>query len=310
TRPTMEDFHQVLCSTVTEYSKVFIVIDGSDEYPELEGPENPEGNRTVLLKQLSNLGPNVNLMFTSRPNVNILTAFDNIQTLEIRATPEDIGRYMTAQITKSPLLSKHVANCPDLRKEIETLCVDRSDGMFLLAKLHMTSLTKPRTIKAVREALKQMSSNLPSAYKKVMEWINRQSEEDRKLALTTLAWVSNAKRPMRVSELREALAVELGTSELDSENLLDIDSILSVCAGLVIKDQTDNVRLIHYTTQEHLDGMQHIQFPSAQTDITMSCITYLSFAVFVNNPLKLSVSLEKMKKLQTIHPLLDYALEY
>jgi hypothetical protein len=124
TRPSLEDFHQVLCSAVAECSKVYLVVDAVDEYP--------EEKRQILLDNLSNLGPNINLMLTSRPHINISTTFVDTQTLEIRAVPEDIRKYVNAQIDHSPRLKKHVATRPELREEIETLSVDRSKGMCVL----------------------------------------------------------------------------------------------------------------------------------------------------------------------------------
>ncbi|KAJ7137982.1 hypothetical protein C8R44DRAFT_606821, partial [Mycena epipterygia] len=123
-----------------------------------------------------------------------------------------------------------------------------------------------------------MPSDLNSTYDEVMDWINRQSDDDRNLARRTISWISNAKRLLHVFELQEALAVEQRTTKLDPDNLLDIDTILSVCAGLVMVNEEDNlVRLIHYTTQVYLDGIQPREFPQAQTEITMACITYISF---------------------------------
>ncbi|KAJ7895438.1 hypothetical protein B0H13DRAFT_1495630, partial [Mycena leptocephala] len=118
-------------------------------------------------------------------------------------------------------------------------------------------------------------------YKEVMQRINQQSEDDKKFAHSALAWISNAKRLLRVSELREALAVEQGTSGLDPENLLNMTIVLSVCAGLVVIDPAEDVvRLVHYTTEDYLNHTQEIHFPTAHTDITATCITYLSFKVF------------------------------
>lgn len=59
TRPSLEGTCSVLCTTVSELSSVFIVVDALDEYPEEQ--------RDTLLHCLSALGPTVNLMFTSRP---------------------------------------------------------------------------------------------------------------------------------------------------------------------------------------------------------------------------------------------------
>ncbi|KAJ7153990.1 hypothetical protein C8R43DRAFT_863665, partial [Mycena crocata] len=118
-------------------------------------------------------------------------------------------------------------------------------------------------------------------YKEVMQRINQQGKDDKKVAHSALAWISNAKRLLHVSELREALAVEQGTLGLDPDNLLNMNFVLSVCAGLVVIDPAEGVvRLVHQTTQDYLDRTQEIHFPSAQTDITTTCITYLSFKVF------------------------------
>ncbi|KAJ7706684.1 ankyrin repeat-containing domain protein [Mycena rosella] len=296
TRPSLEKVHEVLVSTVTEYSKVYLIVDALDEYPENE--------RNILLNNLSNLGQTVNLMLTSRPHINIHTTFESVQTLEIRATARDVQTYVDEQITKSFRLSKHIQSRPDLREEIETQIVGRSDGMFLLAKLHIISLTTKHTVKAVREALANMPSDLQNTYDEVMSRIIRQNDEDRKLALSTLSWISNAKRLLRVPELREALAVEPGTTALDPDNLLDMDIVLSVCAGLITVDQANGlVRLVHYTTQQYLERVQTTHFPSAQTDITAACITYLSFTTFPHR-------IKYIYSLKDTHPLFHYALEY
>ncbi|KAJ7706788.1 hypothetical protein B0H17DRAFT_918495, partial [Mycena rosella] len=256
TRPSLAEVDFILRSAISEMSNVFIIVDAVHEYPEQQ--------RHALLRYLSALTTEstVNLMLTSRPHLNLIHVVKNLQTLEIRATMDDIRRHVDAEILKSPRLSRHIENCPQLREEIEESIVLRSDGMwvsiciidqFLLAKLHMDSLTTKHTVKAVRDALSSMPGNLDSIYDEVVERINRQSEDDKKLAWCTLSWVTNAKRPLRPSELREALAVEPGATDLDPDNLLDIDMILSVCAGLVVINQADKrLRLIHYTTQNYL----------------------------------------------------------
>jgi hypothetical protein len=128
TRPSLEDFHRVLCSTVAEFSKVFLVVDAWDEYP--------EERRNTLLHSLSNLGPNVNLMLTCRTIINIIPAvLGETQTLEIKAAKEDIRRYLNAQIDSSEWLLKELKTRRNLREEIETTCVDRSDGMWVLQLL-------------------------------------------------------------------------------------------------------------------------------------------------------------------------------
>ncbi|KAJ6521474.1 hypothetical protein DFH09DRAFT_215646 [Mycena vulgaris] len=296
TRPSLEEIRDVLCSAVVEYSKVFIIVDALDEYP--------EQLRGSLLHSLSSLGSTVNLMVTSRPHIAVNYIFRTLETLEIRAAEDDIRKHLDAEILRSSRLLRHIENRPELRDEIQTTIVQRSDGMFLLAKLHIDSLTTKHTVKEVRAALTNMPSDLDSTYDEVVDRINRQSENDKTLAWRTLSWVTNAKRPLRPSELREALAVEPGTTELDPDNRLEMDTILSVCAGLIVINEADKrVRLIHYTMQTYFDAVQAREFPHAQTDITMTCITYLSFDIFSRD---LHDPLDLFRK----HSLLDYAVEY
>ncbi|KAF7364328.1 ANK-REP-REGION domain-containing protein [Mycena sanguinolenta] len=298
TRPSLEDIHSTLCSTASAFSHVFIVVDALDEYP--------EDLRNVLLHRLSLLGPSVSLMLTSRPHIDIKFAISNFEIIEIRAAEHDIREYLEGQIRKSQRLSRHVRSAPDIRQALETSIVEGSDGMFLLAKLHIDSLLTKHTVKAVREALKSMPGDLDGTYTEVVARINDQTPEDKALAWLILSWMTHTKRPLRPAELREALAVESGAAELDPENFLDMDSILSVCAGLVvIHEEDDIIGLVHYTVEKYLERLATVQFPHASTEITMTCITYLSFEGFLDklnrdNPLTLFKN----------HAFLDYAAEY
>jgi hypothetical protein len=44
-----------------------------------------------------------------------------------------------------------------------------------------------------------------------MDRIESQNEEDRNIAKRILIWIANAKRPLSVAELREAIAIEPST---------------------------------------------------------------------------------------------------
>jgi hypothetical protein len=126
--------------------------------------------------------------------------------------------------------------------------------------------------------LKELPKNLYEGYDIAMERIEAQNEEDRETARSTLMWVANAKRPLIVKELQVALAIEPGTQQLDKENLLKIEIILSVCAGLVIVDKESSVvRLVHQTTQEYFDSIQAHEFPDAQAYIAHTLLTLLTF---------------------------------
>ncbi|KAJ6579068.1 ankyrin repeat-containing domain protein, partial [Mycena vulgaris] len=277
TRPHLSELCKALNFAITQYPKVYFIIDALDEYP--------EDIRHSFLQYLTALGPKVNIMMTSRPHIGLDSVFPDLEILEIRATEDDICRYLTMQIKHSPRLSRHIKSQPELQDEIQVQIVDNCEGMFLLAKLHIESLASKNTIKAVRDALQHLPKDLEQTYDEAMERIKLQQEEDRDLGLLALTWVANAKRLLSIAEFREALAVEEGSTFLDLNNLLDINMILSVCAGLIVADETLSVvRLVHYTTQGYLDKIQSDQFPLAQTKIVSTCLTYLSFKEFEDLP--------------------------
>ena len=119
---------------------------------------------------------------------------------------------------------------------------------------------------------------LNRAYEETLTRIKSQLSGFASLARKTLMWLVYAKRELSVEELRYALAIEENSSELDEENLEDADQIISVCKGLVkIDHETENVRLVHYTTQEYLKRVLPYWVPDAQEIITKDCLQYLSF---------------------------------
>ncbi|KAJ7223973.1 ankyrin repeat-containing domain protein [Mycena rebaudengoi] len=303
TRPSVQEIDDELRSAIAEYSKVYLVIDALDEYP--------EDQRHWLLNHLATLGPITNVMLTSRPHVTLNpTLFPEMHTLEIRATEDDIRRYVDSHIQMSPRLSRHVQSRPELHQEIEVKILNNVEGMFLLAKLHVESLATKITVKSLREALKNLPKDLEHTYNEAIERIESQSEEDRKIALLALTWVANAKRPLTIAELQEAIAIEVDSKSLDPDSVLDITYIVGVCGGLMIIDLADScVRLIHYTTQGYLDSVQATKFPRAQTEIAQACLTYLSFKTFQDLPRSPEVRGDATSLLDR-HALLDYALRH
>ena len=122
TRPSIDEVMMVLRSAMTSYSRVFFVIDALDEC------EN--SHRKQLLKELSKLQAQVqaNVFATSRFLPDITTNFNGKMSLEIRATEEDVRRYLENQTHRLPgCVSRDLA----LQKEITTQIIKAIDGMYV-----------------------------------------------------------------------------------------------------------------------------------------------------------------------------------
>ena len=142
-------------------------------------------------------------------------------------------------------------------------------------------------------------------YRDIMERINGQVIDFKRLANQVLSWIICAKRPLTIRELQHALAVKVGESQLNKHNLLEIEDMVTSCAGLVTVDEESGIiRLVHYTTQEYFEQTQKSWFPTAEVEITKICMTYLSFSVFEGGWCETS---SKFKDRLQQHPLYDYA---
>ena len=157
---------------------------------------------------------------------------------------------------------------------------------FLLATLHVDSLLDRTTKKKVRATLTKLqkgSEALDVAYKSALDRIDGQLPGHRKLARQALSWITYARRQLTNEELRHAPAIELWESTLGHDNLVDVDDIVSVCAGLVTIDKGSNtIRLNHYTAQEYFERTGSEWNAGAQEEIAAARLTYLSFDTFKN----------------------------
>ncbi|EXJ56758.1 hypothetical protein A1O7_07102 [Cladophialophora yegresii CBS 114405] len=284
TRPLLDELSATLHSVSSLYSRVFIAVDALDEC------DDTDGSRTKLLDHLFSAQSQVglNLFATSRSISAISKRFEGCLLKEICPSHEDIFTFLDRRMTQLP---DFVIGDMDLQNEIKTEIASAIEGMFLLAQLYIDSLVGKRSPAALRAALKSLrkasavspdgSSALDEAYKKAMERIQHQRGDLPRDAMLILSWVVHARRQLRVPELQDALAVEVGKSALDEDNIPTIDHITKACAPLITVDTKSNiVRLVHYTTQEYLERTQDIWFKNAQIDIARICMTYLSFSAF------------------------------
>ncbi|KAK6529978.1 hypothetical protein TWF694_003353 [Orbilia ellipsospora] len=273
TRPSRDDIRQALRAVVSLYSKTFIIIDALDE---CQAPDRCRAKFVSELFQLHNIY-GTSIFATARPIQEIEAEFVGNTILEIRACDEDVRAYLDGQISQADELVKSHSEL------IKTKITKEVDGMFLLARLYFDAIKTPTTVKVLKNALAGFRKGPDAynlAYDETMKRINQQDQNYKDLANKVLEWIIYAKRPLTTSELRHALAVEPETRKLDEENIPTTKLMLSVCAGLVVVEGSDIIRLVHYTTQEYFDQKGETYFPFAQANITEICVTYLLYDTF------------------------------
>lgn len=175
----------------------------------------------------------------------------------------------------------------------------------MLPKLHLNLLSKKHNIWDLKLALDSPPGTLWEAYEKTMGRVLSQSEDDVRLATSVLSWVSHAARPLLALEIRHALAVEHGVKKFNYDALTDEDVLVSVCCGLVMLDRGGSaIRLVHYTTREYFGDRGAGHLTNAHSDISRTCLTYLSFSDFECDD---HLTGDEVDELLDDYPLLDYA---
>ncbi|KAL8686003.1 MAG: hypothetical protein Q9218_007413 [Villophora microphyllina] len=250
-RPSSSELRDALLRVSRQLPRAFILIDALDEC-------TTSSVRSKFLKEVSalQLHAKISIFVTSRHLPEIKSLFEGSPSVEICAADGDVRRYLENHMAQLP---KCIQRSDELQQTIVTEITEAVDGMFLLAQLHLGSLSGKTTTKAVKTALRSMpkgSDVLHLAYVEALGRIEAQQPDMQHLAKQVMYWITCAARQLSASELQEALAVEEGTSELDGENKPDLDDIVSVCLGLVTIDEDSNIiRLVHYTTQEFLENL-------------------------------------------------------
>ena len=145
---------------------------------------------------------------------------------------------------------------------------------FLLAKLHLESLSQNHSKFELKEALGQLPEELNGTYEEAISRIENQSKKSVALATFVFSWVTCARAPLHVAQLQYALAVQLGNNRIDKDCLIDEDILLSVCAGLVvIDDKSEIVRFVHETTHHYFNQHKSRLLPNANADIAAACLS-------------------------------------
>ncbi|KAL7943334.1 ankyrin repeat-containing domain protein [Trichoderma barbatum] len=306
-RPLLGELSNTLTALIKPFSRVFILIDALDE--------GHDSDRTRFLGEIFAIQEktDLNLFATSRTINSIAAEFeDRSISRDISPTCHDIFQSLNARMSALPLF---VAKDTALQKEIRESVESAIGGMFLLAQLYIDSLVGKRSPESLRTALRDLrhassspdrSKVLDEAYDKSMERIQQLNGDLPRDALLILSWIVKARRQIKLAEIKEALAVEMGASKLNTDNVPMAEHIIQACASLVIIEG-DTIELVHYTAQEYFERPNNKWMQKAQMNITNTCIAYLSLSTFRDES---CISQEDFHRRVEHNPFYSYSAEY
>jgi hypothetical protein len=184
---------------------------------------------------------------------------------------------------------------------------------FLFVDLNIPNLCEQPTGRHVLKELEKLQNakttdeSMDLTYDLILEIIRKQPKVCAALAIKTLTWIVTARRILTAKELQTAASLDAKMTRLDKMDMLDGETLVEICFGLVVMDNvTKTVRLAHITTEEYLirKGIVPQNF---DTTLAIICTTYLSFDEFKTDAC--SLCKDSVNRCDT-HYFFDYAVKY
>ena len=288
-QPAYDSLVSTLRQMLKDYSRAYLVLDALDECKE----------RQTLLSLMEVLAgrkdASLHILATSRKErdieeeLELLTDADNRICIQTAIVNRDIHAYIQLRLQTDKTL-KRWRGRPDVRREIEDGLKEKADGMFRWAVCQLDSLKTCLNLAELRKALATLPRTLDETYGRILCNID---EDHQEYALKIFRWLAYSARPLRLKEIADAVAINIGgSSRFDPGNRFpDPQDVFKVCSGLISEEirwvdfeYQVVLRLAHFSVKEYLVSdrirQSHVKFygiqeMSANISICNDCLTYL-----------------------------------
>ncbi|KAH6692826.1 hypothetical protein BKA61DRAFT_714437, partial [Leptodontidium sp. MPI-SDFR-AT-0119] len=253
-----------------------IIIDGLDECSEVE-------TQMSILKELQRIvGKDLRckIMISSRREAKIAEKLSGKPQIQLDGRQEvesDIRLYVKYKVKSIETTD------PDLRKKIESILVEKANGMFLWVRLVVDELRTCGSDWELEERAKSLPRGLKKAYGRILDRIMDETHSDypRSLAIRILEWIACSYRPLKIFELLDGIVFKVGCTQLNSRTKMR-KSILDSCRPLIEEGHSNTIDFVHFSAKEYVLNEEYRQatnFISRETanlNICFSCVAYLN----------------------------------
>ncbi|KAG1723030.1 ankyrin repeat-containing domain protein [Suillus paluster] len=244
------------------------------------------------------------LLITSRPEQAISVALSDLPSLSLSEYVRSIKNDMELHIGKEVEARSRLASlATDLKYEIRNSLLQQADGMFSWVQCQLDAISACRSVKGISDSLKRLPKGLYETYDRILLEIQEAGPDRSSIVERTLMWLVAALEPLHLSQLAEALSIEIGSTTLNQElSVMCPTDLLEICSSLVSFDKrTGVVTLSHYSVREYLMAGEKAQkyrhlLEDAHRYIAQHCTQYL-------------ITDDVLDSTQT-RPLLRYALDH
>ncbi|OXV06673.1 hypothetical protein Egran_05560, partial [Elaphomyces granulatus] len=296
--PTGELLNLLLVTMIQQFENVWVVLDALDECSTKAGKRDKS-----LLWLISHIlrapDTNVHVLMTTRPEQGIISEIRswNLDKLMMPIQSDlitgDIRMYVQASIRRGKLLERWGTQ-PDIQDEIEAKLMEKANGMFRWVACQMEALEECLDLPLLRAALGSLPTTLDETYSRILQSIPDTYKPN---AIKILQFLAVSRRPLRVEEAVDAIAVDPGGNpRFDSRNRMPVPEEISLyCSSLVIivcKQTQENddecfyteLHLSHLSVKEYLmskrlpddDFQQAFNQLEPSLSVAKMCLAYLT----------------------------------
>lgn len=255
-------------TTFRPHSPQYWVIDGIDEC------KNPDAVFGLLAKipEITNL----RILVTGRDSSDLVKSSAGLKSrllckeISVEDTKKDIEAYTNEKVAQLSLDDEVTS------RYVERKVLEKSLGCFLWVKLVLRELDDVHMRSSIEQILEEVPEGMDPLYARTLETMSRHIHGNSKsFVQAILAWTMCATRPLSVSELQNALQLDIGEEVYRLRQ-----AITSLCSQLVYIDGKDLVQPVHQTAREylllHTDSEWSVSRAKGSARIVETCLQYLT----------------------------------
>ncbi|KAF8423324.1 hypothetical protein EV426DRAFT_603088 [Tirmania nivea] len=272
--PTGHEF-DIFKKTVEQYSKVFVVIDGLNEWPGKQVAD--------FFKQWQSLPDTgkFRLLVTSRkPTLHGLDG-ERTALVEILPNKEDIRKFAEARIHACTELLEYVGT--ELARVVEEI-VEKSQGIFLLAQLHLKFLASQMGLITMEEALPLLAHDLNTMVENILDTMvasNSEPEGDSELVRVVLLCVTYSPVALKCEEIMKMISTFLDREVGTGFAAVPVALNTALRSGLIVIESKRGgfVGLANKIVREVIEADPRGRFSRAHSSLSIGCCNYFEQAL-------------------------------
>ncbi|KAK8186909.1 ankyrin repeat-containing domain protein [Phyllosticta capitalensis] len=238
--PTIQSLLRIFHAMVEKIGEVWIVLDALDECATRH--DYSSGELLPWVEQLmgSQKACNIHLLVTSRPEYDILDAFegwvpsDSIVPIQSDTVADDIAAYIHKRVAELKILKSKPKLRLDLQPKIEDALLQKADGVFRWVACQLDDLNRCIIPSDIEKTLQTLPDTLDETYARILRGSPGKPNQTMIRILQFLIY--SADGSLSIKEAVDAIAVELtGEHHFDPNNRPELpeEHIAAYCSSLV-----------------------------------------------------------------------------